>query len=1002
MGTQDGGNQNGTRTKRRRRWPWILLGVFLILVLLVALTPIYLSSDGFRRMIQAKISRSAGGTAGIGNLSIGWRKGVQVSDFSFREDSGWASVSIDAIDAQPRLASLFGGNFSLGRTVVDNPSIDIDLRKRPAPAPKTGDSAPSMPPVAALAMLNDIVVNDASIRVTDTSGKMVRIGQLNSTLSLRLPGQTSRIQAAMVVGEDEDAATVRVDGAITPARDARGWTLEGTSGDVVVEVNDLNLDSLAPILELAGLDLRAQGRVSADVTSAVVDGKLETLKGTVTGRDVNIGGAVLKGDRLQTSELTVNTQLTRQGQTIKIDRLDARTDWANVTASGTLPTSPQSLTDLLKSESDYSLQGQFDCNLPALLSQMPNTFGLKEGTQITDGKASGRINTSTEAGRATIVAQTEITGLAGTVDGKPLTLSEPVSANLRLSADETSVRVDTMEVSAAFGRITAGGDFNEVNYDGQIDLARLQSELGQFADLGPYQMTGDLTSKGQVTIQDDHIAATGTVSARQLVLTSPDGNSVSEPSADIAFAFDLDQARDVLAVSQLDAKGSFGSIAVKDGTVPLDKASSVPMDVDIIADRLDLQKITPYAVLFGSLPEDIRLKGIAGSTLAVTSEEGAYRIQTQDTQIQNFVLATDANEPFSQKQVTVAFDVAVNPEAKAVKVRTFQLESPQIKIQGDFTKARQAEQVVISGTLEGECDWQAVGQVASLALPEGLELSGRRAISLEFASTYPANDPNAMMANLDGSARAGFDTAQYKGLNIGATDVQIQVRNGLLSVEPFSTTVNNGQLNFAGQADFKQPDRLLRTSGPLMLAKGIELNQEMTGSLLQYVNPLFANVTGISGVANFECQTLAIPLAAGLERKAEVVGTISADNVLVEASGLLDKILSATGQNLRGQTLTLRPTKLNLQDGVVRYDDMQIDVGDNPINFRGAIGLDQRLDMTITLPWTLKGRTARVDEEGKAGPRIEVPLTGTIKNPNLDLKRVLQDQLFRGLEELFR
>jgi len=107
MATQ-GGKQEVARRKRSRRWPWVLLGILLILVLLVALAPVYLSSDGFRRMIQAKISESTGGTADIGDLSVGWRKGVRISDFSFREQNGWAAVSIDGIDVQPHLASLLG------------------------------------------------------------------------------------------------------------------------------------------------------------------------------------------------------------------------------------------------------------------------------------------------------------------------------------------------------------------------------------------------------------------------------------------------------------------------------------------------------------------------------------------------------------------------------------------------------------------------------------------------------------------------------------------------------------------------------------------------------------------------------------------------------------------------------------------------------------------------------------------------------------------------------
>ncbi len=1004
MARQDDATQNVAKPRRHRRWPWVLIGLFLLIGVLVALAPVYLSSDSFKRMIQAKISHATGGTADIGNLSVGWWKGVQVSNFSFRDENGWAAVNINTLDTQPHLASLLGGTFSLGRTVIDNPKVDIDLRKRPAPKPSqagsTGTSGSS--PAAALAVLSDMQINDGTIHVTDTAGQTVRIAKLNSTLKVGLPGQTSSIRADMVVGKAGDAATVRASGTVTPAKAPKGWSLKGTSGDMVVEVNDLKLDSLAPIFELAGIQLEAQGQVSANITTTVQDGKLEDLKGTVTGRNVDITGDLLKGDRLRTSRLNVDAQLARQGQTIKVEQLNAHTDWANVVAAGTVPTTASSLTELLKPGSSYSLKGDFDCNLPALLSQMPTAFKLKQGTQITSGEAEGHIDTSTQNGRATLLAETKITGLSGTVDGKPLSFSEPVAANLTVSADDKTVRIDKMDVSAAFGQVTASGDFNDINYDGQLDLAKFQSQLGDFVDLGPYAMAGNVSSKGRVAIQDNLVAATGSASLRQVVLTSSDGNSVTEPSADVTFGFDLDQAKKALAVNHFDAKGSFGDVAIQDATVPLDKSSSVPMKVDVAAHNLDLQKLTPYAVLFASLPEKMRLEGIAQSTLKVTGQDGAYHIQTEDTTIQNFVLATEGKTPFSQKQVTAKLDFEVDPNTRTVRVDTFQLTSPDITFSGEFNKTAKADQTQVSGKLDGECDWAAVRQVAAPVLPEGLELSGRRKISLDFQSTYPADDPNGLMANLNGSAEGGFDSAQYKGLNIGSTDVKVRVDKGLMKIEPFTTAVNNGELNFAGQANFRAPDRLLKTPEPLMLAKGIELNQEMTSNLLQYVNPLFANVTGISGIANFECQSLAIPLAPGLENKAEVAGTFSATNVLLEASGLLDQILQATGQSLRGQRLTIRPTNIALKDGIVRYDDMQIDVGDNPINFAGAIGLDERLDMTVTLPWTLKGRTARVDKDNQAGPRIEVPLTGTLRNPKLDLQKFLQDQLFRGLQDLLR
>jgi hypothetical protein len=165
-------------------------------------------------------------------------------------------------------------------------------------------------------------------------------------------------------------------------------------------------------------------------------------------------------------------------------------------------------------------------------------------------------------------------------------------------------------------------------------------------------------------------------------------------------------------------------------------------------------------------------------------------------------------------------------------------------------------------------------------------------------------------------------------------------------------------------------------------------------------------VVSATGIANFDVETLALPLTSNIKNEAELTGTLSLNQVsLGGGATLLGQILGVTGQSMGGQLLTVRPTRFVLQKGVVRYDDMQIEVGDLPINFRGSIGLNKALDMTVVLPYTIEGRTARVGRP-EAAQRIAVPLTGTLDRPQLNLQRLpqslLEGQIQRGLEDIFR
>ncbi len=264
---------------------------------------------------------------------------------------------------------------------------------------------------------------------------------------------------------------------------------------------------------------------------------------------------------------------------------------------------------------------------------------------------------------------------------------------------------------------------------------------------------------------------------------------------------------------------------------------------------------------------------------------------------------------------------------------------------------------------------------------------------------YRADEP---LAGLNAEGRLGFERAEYMGFDFGRTEVDVQIQDGVLRIAPFSTVVNNGQLNFAGEADFKQMPAILKTTGPIHIVKNIQINDQTTEKLLIYLNPVFAGAVNVSGMANFNCEQLAIPLVGASKNDIEVVGTVSIEGLRLQASALLDLVLSMVGTRAKEQVITVRPTKFILRDGFVRYDDMQMDVGDNPVNFKGVIGLDKSLNMTVTLPYTFAGRTVRVGG-ADTEDRVSVPLRGTLDKPELDLGKLLQEQLLEmGLRELFK
>jgi hypothetical protein len=985
----------------------------VLIVLLILLAPVFISSAQGRRLILAKINGSIPGKADFADLSMSWFKGIKVDDFSFHDNAGQLSVRVGRIATKPDYGALLTGNLSFGRTVIDKPRVEINLKgPRAAQAkasPQKPAGGPAVQPVVLPIRKIDLVLNDGDVKVTDPKSGTVELSRINSKLNLQPPGKQTDFDLSMAVAQAGKPSEIRVAAQVTP-KQRTGWSLEGTSGNLTVEVNDLDVGSLGPFLAMAGVDVQAKGVVRGQIKGQIKDGRVETASADVSAKNLDVTGAALKGDRLHTSDLQVNAAVSQGQGTINIRTLKIKSDWASASASGTLPTTLKSFADLLQAGSKYTLNGDFNCDVAAILSQIPRTLGLKKGIQVTSGRLTGSVATTTQAGQKQMQATATLADLGGTVQEKKIAFSAPIKAEATVSSGKAGLNFDKIDVSAPFANINCAGSAQAMKYNADADLTKLQSELGQFVDFGPYQIAGAFLIKGQVSIGPDRITTFATSVFNNLHVASKDGRSFSEPKAEIDSAVDFNRKTSVVALSSVTATTSFGRLGVKDGVVPLNKNSAQPLRLTVSAGKLDLAKVRPVAALFASLPKQMQFAGIVDSRLSVSGQKNVYEIATNSTKISNFKLLYTGQKPFEANDVSIAFDTEINAETQAVNAKSFQLDSPKIKIlKGQFARTTEGDKMKLEGQAVCKYDWTTVSALVAPYMPEGLTLEGQRTDAVNFLSVYPIAQPDQLLPNLTAKAQVGFQHGGYMGLDFGPTNVDIQVNKGQLKIAPFTAKVNNGQFSFAGQADFKRKPVLLKTPKPMQIVKNINVNDATTRKLLKYVNPIFANAVNVSGIANFNCEQLAVPIDAKAKNDAVVIGTISVSQLQLQASDLLGQILTIAGTGGRGTVLTMHPTRFVLQNGFLRYDNMQIDVGDNPVNFKGVIGLDKSLDMTVTLPYTSAGRTARIGRQ-TAGSRITLPLKGTVDAPKIDtskliqenLKGEIQNQLQRGLERLLK
>jgi len=1004
----------------RKKTPTKILKLMLVIAVVIIvsallLAPAFISSEKGRKVILSKINNIIDGKTDFTTLSMGWLKGIKVTDFYFNDSTGQTSIQAKQIATKPHYGSILWGSLSLGKTIIDEPKARFNLKQQLIfeLTQQKVTAVEKLQPFGLPIRKVDLVVNDGNVKITDSKDQTIEFSQINSKVNLRPPGQKTDFDINLAVVDKGKKSKVHTTGNINPKRTKTGWSLKGTSGDLSVEANDLDLESLGPFFALTGLEVQAKGIISVVIDSQIKNGQIENLSGNIKAKNLDITSAKLKGDRLQTSTLDMDARLSRKADVINIEKLRFKSDWAVVNATGTIPTTFKSFTEFIKPDSVYELKADFDYDLPAVCSQMPHTLGLKEGVQINSGRLTGNIEKITEADKKIIQGQATLSALQGSVDGKTVSLSQPIEAQTLISSDKTGIKFDKLDVSSSFAKINCTGTAELLNFNADVDLGKFQSELGQFANTGSYKIAGELSSKGQVSIKKSKLATVGSSTIKNVTISSEKATA-SEPEANIAFVFDIDQKNNLITIDSANINATLGQLTINNAVLPLNEKATMPMNLPISVNNIDLKKLQPFAVLFTSFPKQMQLAGIAESDISISSIKGAYIVKTDSTKIKNLKVHYPDQKPFEPNEVSLVFDTEINPKQKTINVKKLKLESPQIKIRkGEIKQSNEDGRTKLEGQVDCEYDWSAVSTVTAPYLPTGLRLEGKRKDTFSFTSEYPTGQTDKLLANLNTKAKLGFDKAEYKGLTFDATELDIQILNGLLNIAPFSTTVNKGKFNFAAKIDLRQKPMVLQTTGPIQIIDKVEINEQVGKNLLENLNPIFKNQTDITGIANFHCEKLAIPLGRDTSIQSEIIGTVGIENMKLQTKGLLGIILSKTktGKNIDA---TVLPTKFVLRKDKLSYDDnMQVNLDKYPTNFIGSIGPNRILDMKLVTPYVLtkdfKLETVKIDEQTTAD-RIKLPLTGTIDKPKLDwdklmgeiLKQQLRQRLREELEELFK
>ncbi len=585
-----------------------------------------------------------------------------------------------------------------------------------------------------------------------------------------------------------------------------------------------------------------------------------------------------------------------------------------------------------------------------------------------------------------IQADATVENFKQTLDGRTTVFDKPVKIQALAAMTDKGLRVDNLSVDSSFCTATCKGDMTSLNYQAKADLAGVQTFASQFVDFAGYQLAGALNASGSVSVSDKRIAAMGSADFQNLT-AAKGADKMPATALKIDYNLVQDSAAEMLKASSITAVMDAGTVELKDVLLPLgpQKMSQLSAKADI---SLDLQKTLTMARVFvaDKLPGDLTLAGALRSKVSIQPKGDEIQFRTDNTTIQNLVVGQRGQTPFTQDVLTLTADGSVNPETKNYAVN-FDLEGKKaqslMRFKGAVAQKAQKEQTAMNGDIQAQYDWADVTAMARPFLPAGLSMEGKRSDKISFSSAWPTAQPDKMAANLDASAVMGFQKADLMGLKFGPTELKLDVRQGKAAVNLPDADVSGGKVRFSGDVDLAAKPMKLTLRQPMQVVENVKIDDVISSQLLQYLNPVFARGTSVSGIANLNCQTLVIPLGGGASKDILLDGKVGLTEVRLQ-SPLLRMIGQAAGESMN--LFSIPPTPFTVKDGIVRYTDMPMYFGEKyALHFRGTIGLDRTLAMDVEVPLSIGGRLQTAD-------KIILPLSGTLDKPRLDTSQMLKKQ----------
>ena len=324
----------------------------------------------------------------------------------------------------------------------------------------------------------------------------------------------------------------------------------------------------------------------------------------------------------------------------------------------------------------------------------------------------------------------------------------------------------------------------------------------------------------------------------------------------------------------------------------------------------------------------------------------------------------------------------------------------------------------LSGQYSGS--WESITALLVSLYPElAGEVAFTGAASGEFKVTGPPHRSGLKpgFKDLAAEGAVAWDSARIYSLTLGKAVLEPTLRDGVLVLPVTTMDAQGGTARVAATLDFRADEPTLTLPEALQALENVPVSRQLGSGLLSRINPVFFEPQRLTGRLSLLLDNLELPLGEDMKLRATARGRLALKDANIQSGAiggqLLGNLLGLGGLTKTGlQPIRISDLVFEIKDGRVHYENLAMIFGGTlEMQFSGSVGLDDTLDLTVSLPVLprqleslvklgspdtiarrlgadeLAGLLKQLPVLGKRG--LDIHITGTRQKPRLDFRKVL-------------